>query len=72
MTGIVAYLGDETSYPYRRCDGDEVGLAVPDELIARLEDAEREHDAATEAIRLYIEQHNVPEIDLFELADPTR
>jgi len=31
--------------------------------------AEREHDAATEAIRRYIEEHNVAEVDLADLGE---
>lgn len=66
MIGIVGYDGDETPYPYRRNDDLATGFEVPVDLIERLVAAEREHDAATEAIRRYIEQHHVPEIDLDE------
>lgn len=67
-TDFVGYLGDETPYPYRRPNGDEFGFEVPVELIERLDAAARAHDAATEAIRLYIEEYDVPEVELDEVA----
>lgn len=67
MTDFVGYLGDETPYPYRRPDGDEFGFEIPAELIERLDAAEGEHDAATEAIRRYIEDNQVPEVELDEV-----
>lgn len=66
----VAHVGDETPYPYRKDTGDEeFGFRIPADLIERLDAAEREHDAATEAVRRWIEEHEVPEVELFELED---
>jgi hypothetical protein len=71
VIGIVGYEGDETAYPYR-CDGNlDTGLEVPTELLERLVAAEREHDAATAAIRRYIADRDVPEIDLTDLDETT-
>lgn len=66
-TGLVGYAGDETPYPYRPVDGDATGYEIPRALADRLTAAQREHDAVTEAIRAYIETHQVPEIDLDEV-----
>jgi hypothetical protein len=64
--GYVTHHGDFDD-AYRRSDGDELGYLVPEDLISRREAAERQLSAANEAIRRHICDHNVPEVDLFEL-----
>jgi hypothetical protein len=68
VTAFVGYIGDETPYPYRRdIGGDEFGFEVPVELIERLDAAQKAHYAATEVIRRYIEDNDVPEVELDEV-----
>lgn len=69
MTTVhVTYHGSETlEDTYRRSDGDEYGYAIPSELIERLEQAKKTCNEAVEAIRRYIEDNGLPEV---ELEDP--
>ena len=67
MTAYYDYVthwedGEDT---YRRSgSGDEFGYYVPEALIARREAAEAELDAADEAIRRHIADHDLPEVEL--------
>jgi hypothetical protein len=65
VTVFVTYHGSETlEDAYRRSDGDEFGYPVPVELIERREAAERDLNAATDAIRRYISVNDVEEVEL--------
>jgi hypothetical protein len=65
MSDFVTYHGSETlEDTFRRSDGDEFGYQVPDELITRLETFDRARQGAINAIKRYIEERHVPEIDL--------
>lgn len=71
MTGYVSYHGGETlEDTFRRSDGDEFGYQIPDELIARVEAAERVRQAAINAIKRHIEDQQIPEVDL-DSEEPT-
>jgi hypothetical protein len=61
--GYVSHHGDFED-AYRRSDGDETGWRVPEHLIRARETAERQLDAANQAIGDHIRDHQVPEIDL--------
>jgi hypothetical protein len=61
--GFVSYHGDFEA-AFRRSDGDETGWRVPEHLIRAREVAERQFDAANQAIGDHIRDHQVPEIDL--------
>ncbi|MFC4066758.1 hypothetical protein [Actinoplanes subglobosus] len=64
--GWVAYHGDFED-AYRRVDGDESGFLVPEQLIEARETAQRILDAANQAIRRYIDDNDVAEVDLDDL-----
>ncbi len=71
MSDYVTYHGSETlEDTFRRSDGDEFGYRVDGDLIARLERLERERQAAIAAIKRYIEERHVPEVEL-ETNEPT-
>ena len=71
MSDFVTYHGSETlEDTFRRSDGDEVGYQVPDELITRLEVLDRARQGAINTIKRYIEERQVPEVDL-ETEEPT-
>lgn len=71
MTDFVTYHGSETlENTFRRSDGDECGFRIPGELIIRLEMADREQEAAVTAIKRYIEDQQVPEMEL-DTEEPT-
>ncbi len=71
MTDFVAYHGSETlEDTFRRSDGDEFGYRIPDELITRLETFDRAREGAVRAIKQYIKERRVPEVDL-ETEEPT-
>lgn len=71
MSDFVSYQGSETlEDTFRRSDGDEFGYEIPEELITRLETLDRARQGAIHAIKRYIEEHQVPEVDL-ETEEPT-
>jgi hypothetical protein len=71
VSDFVAYQGSETlEDTFRRSDGDEFGYQIPDELIIRLETLDRAREGAIGAIKRYIEERQVPEVDL-ETEEPT-
>ena len=71
MTDFVTYHGGESlEDTFRRSDGDEFGYEIPDELIARLETFDRARQGAINAIKRYVEERRVPEVDL-ETEEPT-
>jgi hypothetical protein len=61
---VTHHEGETLEDAYRRSDGDEFGYLVPEELIERREAAERALDDANGAIRRYIKDNNVPEVEL--------
>jgi hypothetical protein len=65
VTAFVTYHGDFEG-AYRRSDGDEFGYLVPVEPIQRREAAAKALDEANEAIRSYIQQNDVAEVELSE------
>ncbi len=71
MTDFVTYHGSETlEDTFRRSDGDEFCYRIPDHLIGRLEELDRARQDAINAIKQYIEEQQVPEVDL-ETEKPT-
>jgi hypothetical protein len=64
VSDYVTYHGDFED-AYRRSDSDEFGFLVPEDLIRRREEAEQALDAANDAIRRYITENDVPEVELF-------
>lgn len=65
MSDFVTHHGDFED-AYRRSNGDEFGYRVPVDLIERREAAEQKLREANDAIRSYIEQNEVPEVELSE------
>jgi hypothetical protein len=71
MSDFVTYHGSETlEDTFRRSDGDEVGYAIPWPLIAQLEATTAAYEGTVNAIKLHIEEHQVPEVDL-DTEEPT-
>jgi hypothetical protein len=66
---VTHHQGETLEDAYRRSDGDEFGYQIPVELIERMEAAVKAMDEATGAIRLYIAEHDVPEVDI-ETGEP--
>lgn len=67
---VTHHEGETLEDDYRRTDGDEFGYEIPVVLLERLEEARRELDAANDAIRRYIADNDVPEIEVPEVQQP--
>lgn len=66
---VAHHQGETLEDTYRRADNcDEFGYPVPAELVNELETAQNALDAAVKAIRDYIDQHSVQEVDLGEVS----
>lgn len=62
---VAHHQGETLEDTYRRADcGDEYGCQVPRELVDDLETTQAAADAAVEAVRRYIAEHNVEETEL--------
>ena len=71
MSDYVTYYGGETlEDTFRRSDGDEFGYQIPADLVTGLEALDRARQAAITEIKRYIEEHQVPEVDL-DTEEPT-
>lgn len=61
---VTHHEGETLEDTYRRSDGDEFGYQIPAALIEQLEAAEAARAAAVEAVRAYITDNDVPEVDI--------